>query len=103
MYLTVEVAPQLWEFESQRAREFSTKARRAWSGDPAAPTGLVVAEKDMVSSSRRETMHRHTDFVITHGAEATAASGGRYGYLAKILSAWRFLKKCYKGKRNVES
>jgi hypothetical protein len=79
MYLMVEVAPQLWGFESQR--EFLTKARRACSGHPAAPTGLVEAERNMVSTTSRrpETKHRHTCFAITHGAEGVAASGGRYG------------------------
>jgi hypothetical protein len=79
MYLTVEVVPQLGGFESQR--EFSTKACRACSGHPAAPTGPVEAERNTVSTTSRrpETKHRLTGFVITNGAEGVAASGGRYG------------------------
>ena len=93
MYITMEAAPQsqhevdlndpskavahaVREFESRG--EFSTRARRAWSGHPAAPM-LVVAGRNRVSTDGPgKKVHAHTGFVIMGGAEG-AASIGRKG------------------------
>jgi hypothetical protein len=77
MYITVDLEPEaapqqertvdlkdlrkavshlVWEFESRG--EFSPKARRAWSGHPAAPM-LVVAGRNTVSTSGSEKRHTH--------------------------------------------
>jgi hypothetical protein len=65
------------EFESQG--EVSTRVRQAWSGHPAAPT-LAVADRNSISStSRPETRHARTGFVITHGAEGAAMQAASIG------------------------